>query len=77
MRGIIITILWRLENKSESYCLKCLSDVSEDKYCVKAVAWAETNGIILGHDSDNYGPHNTITREQLAAILYRYAKYKG
>lgn len=76
-RGMIVTILWRLENKPEVATVNVFSDVPQGKYCAKAVAWAGTNGIILGYDSDTYGPDNTITREQLAAILYRYAKYKG
>ena len=41
------------------------------------MAWAGTNGIVLGYDTDTFRPDDTITREQMAAILYRYAKYKG
>jgi len=66
------------EEQTRSCCHKYIfSDVSEDRYCAKAVAWAGTNGIVLGYDTDTYHPGNSITRGQLAAILYRYAKYKG
>ena len=46
-------------------------------YCADAVAWAAENGIVLGYGNGNYGPDDSITREQMAAVLYRYAKFKG
>ena len=76
-RGMIVTILWRLDSKPEAADTSSFSDVPTDKYYAKAVAWAEANGIVLGYDDDIYGPDDTITREQLAAILCRCAKYKG
>ena len=76
-RGMIVTILWRLENKPEAVDSSSFSDVAVGEYYANAVAWAEANGIVLGYDADTYGSDDPITREQLAAILYRYAKYKG
>ena len=76
-RGMIVTILWGLENKPEATTSSSFSDVAAGEYYAKSVAWAEANGIVLGYDADTYGPDDTITREQLAAILYRYAKYKS
>lgn len=53
------------------------SDVSSGKYYAQAVAWAAENGIVSGYSASRFGPENAITREQLAAVLYRYAAYKG
>ena len=75
-RGMIVTVLWRLENKPESLSSCSFSDVAIGEYYAEAVAWAEANGIVNGYDSSNFGPEDTITREQLAAILWRFAKYK-
>ena len=41
------------------------------------MAWASANGIVTGYSNGSFGPDDTITREQMAAILYRYARYKG
>ena len=76
-RCMIVTILWRLENQPEATDSCSFSDVAVGEYYAKAVAWSEANGIVLGYDADTYGPDDPITREQLVAILYRYAKYKG
>jgi len=53
------------------------ADVSADAYYGKAVDWANKNGVVLGYGNGLFGPQNTITREQMAAILYRYAQLKG
>ena len=53
------------------------TDVSAGAYYEKAVIWASANGIVTGYSNTAFGPADSITREQLAAILYRYAKYKG
>ena len=75
-RGMIVTILYRLEGSPASGSAS-FSDVSSGKYYAQAVAWAAENGIVRGYSTSRFGPENTITREQLAAILYRYAAYKG
>ena len=75
-RGMIVTILYRLEG-SPVCGSASFSDVSSGKYYAQAVAWAAENGIVSGYSASRFGPENTITREQLAAILYRYAAYKG
>lgn len=75
-RGMIVTILYRLEGSP--VCGSASSpDVSSGKYYAQAVAWAAENGIVSGYSASCFGPENAITREQLAAILYRYAAYKG
>ena len=75
-RGMIATILYRLEG-SPSTGSASFSDVSSGKYYAQAVAWTAENGIVSGYSASRFGPESAITREQLAAILYRYAAYKG
>ena len=75
-RGMIVTILYRLEGEPETADTS-FDDVAEGRYCTNAVAWAAANGIVNGYGNGSFGPDDTITREQMAAILYRYAAYKG
>lgn len=76
-RGMIVTILWRLEGEPTAKSANPYADVSTGAYYAKAVAWAAENGIVKGYDNGNFGPNDPITREQLAAILYRYTQFKG
>ncbi|MGN1003424.1 MAG: choice-of-anchor I family protein, partial [Oscillospiraceae bacterium] len=74
-RGMIVTILYRLEN--EPAAGRCsFTDVTAGQWYTDAVAWAAAAGIVNGY-GDTFGPNDAITREQMAAILYRYASYKG
>lgn len=75
-RAMIVSILWRLEN-TPSAPESTFADVPVDQYYAKAVAWAAANDIVGGYDSQHFGPDDPVTREQFAAILYRYAAYKG
>ncbi len=75
-RGMIVTILHRLEG-APAAGPGGFTDVPADMYCADAVAWANANGIVNGYGNGKFGPRNTITRQQLAAILYRYAVFKG
>ena len=75
-RGMIVTILYRLENEPPISADAAFSDVEAGQYYANAVAWASQNGIVTGYDDGRFGPNDTITREQMAAILYRYADYK-
>lgn len=76
-RGMIVTILHRLEGEPASAVQGRFTDVPADMYCAAAVAWAAENGIVGGYGNGTFGPRDTITRQQLAAILHRYAAYKG
>ena len=76
-RGMIVTILWRLEGEPGSMTANSFPDVAADSYCAKAVAWGAENGIVKGYGNGNFGPNDPITREQMAAILYRYTEFKG
>lgn len=75
-RGMIVTILWRLQNKPASGAAR-FTDVPRNSYYSEAIAWAASCGIVTGYSSTQFGPEDKITREQLAAILYRYAGYLG
>lgn len=76
-RGMIVTILYRLENEPTVTGTTAFTDVAADQYYANAVAWAAQNGIVAGIDATTFAPNNAITREQMAAILYRYAQFKG
>lgn len=75
-RGMIVTILWRMENQPQASKTAGFIDVTEGKYYAKAVNWAAENAIVKGYGNGNFGPQDTITREQMAAILYRYSQFK-
>lgn len=74
-RGMVVTVLYRLENQSSTSAAS-FTDVASGAYYANAVAWANANGIVSGYGSGKFGPNDKVTREQLAAILYRYAQYK-
>ena len=74
-RGMVVTVLYRLENQPSTSAAS-FTDVASGAYYANAVAWANANGIVSGYGSGKFGPNNKVTREQLAAILYRYAQYK-
>lgn len=75
-RGMIVTILHRLEGTPASVGA-AFPDVAAGQYYTDAVAWASANGIVTGYGSGRFGPNDSITREQMSAILYRYAGYKS
>ncbi len=71
-RGMLVTVLHRLENKPPVTTPSAFSDVQPGKYYADAVSWAAQNNIVTGM-GDGFRPETNISREQLAAILYRYA----
>lgn len=75
-RGMIVTILHRMEGEPTA-AGEAFTDVEAGQYYAAAVAWASANGIVGGYGDGTFGPNDPITREQLAAILYRYAQFKG
>jgi len=75
-RAMIVTILWRLEGEP-SVGSADFDDVAEDVWYSDAVNWAASEGIVEGYGNNKFGPMDAITREQLAAILWRYAKSEG
>ncbi len=74
-RAQLVTILYRLEG-SPAASANPFNDVARGSYYEKAVAWAAEHGIVTGYGDGLFGPNDRITREQLAAILHRYAQYK-
>lgn len=76
-RGMIVTILYRLVGEPETTGACPFADVKSGSYYEKAITWAAANGIVGGYGNGKFGPDDSITREQLAAILYRYEQYKG
>jgi len=76
-RGMIVTILWRLEGKPEATLPMTFTDVADGQWYYDAVAWAAEKAIVDGYDITRFGPEDDITREQMAKILIAYADYKG
>ena len=76
-RGMMATILWRMEGSPAPKGKNSFTDVEAGKWYADAITWTAENGIFAGYGKDKFGPDDPITREQLAAIFYRYAGYKG
>ncbi len=76
-RGMLVTILYRLSGEPAVSESAPFADVETGSYYEKAVAWAAACGIVSGYENGSFGPNDAVTREQLAAILYRYARYQG
>lgn len=76
-RGVFVTALYRLESSPEVAAANRFTDVDDDAFYADAVIWGSENGIINGVSDTEFEPEERITREQLAAIIYRYVKYKG
>ena len=76
-RAMIVTMLYRMEGQPAVTEKSQFSDVPDGTWYTDAVAWAAANGIVGGYGNGKFGPEDTVTREDLAVILYRYAQYKG
>ena len=76
-RGMIVTILHRLEELPEASAVNPFDDVAAGKWYTDAVVWAAEQGIVKGNGKGQFGPEDAITREQMAVILMNYAKFKG
>ncbi len=76
-RGMLVTVLYRLENEPNVWGGGSYTDVPEGMYYSSAVAWADGNGIVTGYADAAFAPGRDITREEMAVVLYRYARYKG
>ena len=77
MRGMMATIFWRMEGSPVPKGKNSFTDVEAGKWYADAITWTTENGIFAGYGKDKFCPDDPITREQLAAIFYRYADYKG
>jgi len=76
-RAMFVTVLWRMENEPESDAELQFTDIANNAYYIEALKWAYENEIINGVSENTFAPNANITREQIATIIYRYAKYKG
>ena len=76
-RAMIVTILYRLEGSPAVTGTSAFVDVPAGQWYTDAVNWAAANQIVKGTSATTFAPNDSITREQMAAILYRYAQYKG
>ena len=76
-RGMMATILWRMEGSLAPTDENSFTDVEAERWYADAITWTTENGIFAGYSKDKFGPDDPITREQLTAIFYRYADYKG
>ena len=76
-RAQLVTILWRLEGSPETTGAVRFGDTAGGAWYTEAVRWAVGCGVVKGYDNECFGPNDAVTREQMAAILYRYAQHKG
>ena len=76
-RGMLVTVLWRMEQKPVVNYLMTFEDISGDAYYAEAVRWAASEGIVKGYSETEFAPDQLITREEMAAVINRYADHKG
>ena len=76
-RGMFVTILYRLAGSPAVEAAAPFTDVPATQYYADAVAWASANGIVNGVSADKFAPNSNITREQMAAIIHRFATTSG
>ena len=76
-RAMMVTVLWRAAGCPENKSASVFADVADGAYYTKAVAWAAENGVVLGTSAKTFSPNDNVTREQMAVILFRYAKLCG
>ncbi|MBR4232740.1 MAG: S-layer homology domain-containing protein, partial [Oscillospiraceae bacterium] len=76
-RGMLVTVLWRLENRPEAAGNMAFDDVEDGAYYAEAVNWAAENGLVNGYGDGTFRPNRSITREEMAALLHRYMNYLG
>ena len=76
-RAMMAQLLYNLEGKPAAGAGSTFTDVSGDAWYAEAVNWAVSAGLVGGYGNGTFGPNDSITREQLATFLYRYAEYKG
>ena len=75
-RGMLVTVLYRLSYEPKA-AVAHFADVANNAWFADAIAWAEANNVVNGYGDGTFGPDDSITREQMATLFYRYAKSKG
>lgn len=76
-RAMLVTVLWRADGRPQTDSIIMFEDVDANSYYTEALRWASSEGIVRGYTAVQFAPDDYITREQLAAIIHRYADYKG
>lgn len=76
-RGMLVTVLWRMENKPVVNYLMTFADIDGSAYYAEAVRWAASNGIVKGYSDTEFAPDKLVSREEIAAIMQRYVDFKG
>ena len=76
-RAMLVTVLWRAEGMPKTDFTVTFNDVDQGEYYAEALRWAASENIVEGISETEFAPDNNITREQIAAIMFRYAKLKG
>lgn len=76
-RAMIVTMLWRLENSPVLNYLLTYDDIEYEAWYTEGLRWATSEKIVAGYGNNKFGPNDVLTREQMVAVLWRYAKYKG
>lgn len=76
-RGHFVTVLYRNENEPETSFSSLFPDVSEGMFYSSPVTWAANAGIVSGYENGTFGVADSITREQMVVMMYRYAQYRG
>ena len=76
-RAMLVTVLHRLEGKTAPKKAAAFADVPAGQWYSDAIAWASENGIVNGYGADTFGTNDSISRQDMVTILYRYLKYKG
>ena len=76
-RAMLVTVLWRLEGSPAADAALTFGDVQPDQWYTEAICWAASKGIVTGYSPESFGPDDDVRREQLAAILWRFARYRG
>ena len=75
-RGMMVTVLWRMEKEPVVNYLMMFEDVNQEEYYAEAIRWASSEKIVQGHSTTQFKPDEMITREEMVTMLYRYAMYK-
>ena len=75
-RAQLVTTLWRMAGCPQGYPAPDYNDLTVGAYYTDAIAWAMTEGIVSGYGNNCFGPNDTLTREQMATIFYRFARYQ-
>ena len=75
-RGMMVTVLWRMEKEPVVNYLMMYKDVNQEEYYAEAIRWATSEKIVQGHSTTEFKPDEMMTRQEMVTMLYRYAMYK-